>query len=223
VGEPTNNTTFSAHKGSLRPWVRVEGLSAHSGSPHLGKNAIFLAGGLMTLLEGFHRDVLAQRTHPLVGSPSLTVTRINGGTSDNVLPDTCDFLVDRRLIPGETEAAALAEITAVLQRAEELHGIRASITGQNATTGGATETDGAAPIVAASLAACTAAGVAKAGPFGFQGACDLVHFVNAGAQGTVIGPGDLAVAHKPDEFVPKDEFLTSAVIYADVARRMLAV
>ncbi|MGY9046505.1 hypothetical protein P775_12950 [Puniceibacterium antarcticum] len=222
VGEPTGNTTFSAHKGSLRPWVRVEGLSAHSGSPHLGKNAIFLAGVLMPVFEAFHRDVLSGRNHPLVGSPSLTVTRIKGGTSDNVVPDACDLLVDRRLIPGETEAEALAEISALLQQAQDMHGIRAFILGQNATTGGATETDVTAPIVAASLAACSAAGLAKPGPFGFQGACDLVHFVDAGAQGTVIGPGDLGVAHKPDEFVPKDEFLVSASIYADVARRMLA-
>jgi acetylornithine deacetylase/succinyl-diaminopimelate desuccinylase-like protein len=37
----------------------------------------------------------------------------------------------------------------------------------------------------------------------------------------VIGPGDLAVAHKPDEFVPVDEFITSSLIYRDVALAML--
>jgi acetylornithine deacetylase/succinyl-diaminopimelate desuccinylase len=63
--------------------------------------------------------------------------------------------------------------------------------------------------------------VAKPGPFGFHGGCDLVHFRSIGAQGTVIGPGDLAVAHKPDEFVPVDEFITSSLIYRDVAKAML--
>lgn len=221
VGEPTGNATISAHKGSLRPWVRVQGVSAHSGRPQLGDNAIFRAGALMPLFDAFHRTVLTRRTHPLVGAPSLTVTRIAGGTSDNVIPDACDLLVDRRLIPGETEADALAEIAALLKRAQADHGIRAAIIGQNATTGGATETDEGAPVVAASLAACRAAGVPDTGPFGFQGACDLVHFVGAGAQGTVIGPGDISVAHKPDEYVPKNEFLLSARIYAEVASRML--
>lgn len=47
VGEPTGNTVFSAHKGSFRPRVRVLGRAAHSGSPHLGENAIFAAGLLM--------------------------------------------------------------------------------------------------------------------------------------------------------------------------------
>ena len=65
-------------------------------------------------------------------------------------------------------------------------------------------------------------GVEKPGPFGFQGGCDLVHFRAAGAEGVVIGPGSLAVAHKPDEFVPEDEFIPSSLVYRDVARAMLA-
>jgi acetylornithine deacetylase/succinyl-diaminopimelate desuccinylase-like protein len=48
-----------------------------------------------------------------------------------------------------------------------------------------------------------------------------VHFAGIGAQGTVIGPGDLAVAHKPDEFVPTDEFITASLIYRDVAKAMM--
>ena len=37
----------------------------------------------------------------------------------------------------------------------------------------------------------------------------------------MIGPGDLAVAHKPDEFVPVDEFVAASLIYRDVAKAML--
>lgn len=221
VGEPTGNACFSAHKGSFRPVVRISGKAAHSGSPHLGDNAIFRAGELMPLIAGFHETVLSRRSHPLVGSPSLTVTRIKGGHADNVIPAECDLLLDRRLIPGETDASAEAEIRALLAEAGERHGIRAEIVGCHETTGGATETSGMAPIVQASVAACRAAGVAEPGPFGFQGACDLVHFVGAGAEGVVIGAGDIGVAHRPDEFVPVDEFVTSATIYADVARRIL--
>ena len=47
VGEPTSNATFTAHKGSLRPVVRVHGVTAHSGTPHLGENAIYRAGELL--------------------------------------------------------------------------------------------------------------------------------------------------------------------------------
>lgn len=221
VGEPTGNACFSAHKGSFRPVVRVLGKAAHSGSPHLGENAIFRAMELMPLVSAFHAEVLARRSHPLVGNPSLTVTRINGGHADNVIPAQCELLLDRRLIPGETDASAEAEIRALLDEARERLGIRADIVRYHATTGGATATSEEAAVVQASLAACRAAGVANPGPFGFQGACDLVHFVEAGAQGVVIGAGDIRVAHRPDEFVPVDEFVESAAIYADIARRML--
>lgn len=222
VGEPTGNACFSAHKGSFRPVVRITGKAAHSGSPHLGDNAIFRAGQLMPLLAAFHDEVLAQRSHPLVGNPSLTVTRIKGGHADNVIPAECELLLDRRLIPSETDASAEAEIRALLADAERTHGIRAEIVGYHATTGGATDTPETAPVVQAAVAACRAAGVAEAGPFGFQGACDLVHFIEAGAEGVVIGAGDIRVAHRPDEFVPADEFVASAAIYADIARRILA-
>lgn len=220
VGEPTGNACFSAHKGSFRPVVRVSGKAAHSGSPHLGENAVYRAGALMPLVAAFHAEELSRRTHPLVGSPSLTVTRINGGHADNVIPADCELLLDRRLIPGETDASAEAEIRALLVDAQKSHGIRAEIIGYHATTGGATDTPVSAAVVQAALSACAAAGVAKPGPFGFQGACDLVHFIEAGAQGVVIGAGDIRVAHRPDEFVPTDEFVTSAAIYADIARRV---
>ena len=221
VGEPTSNATFSAHKGSLRPLVRVHGVASHSGTPHLGENAIYRAGELLGLVAEHHEKVVRHRNHPLVGAASLTVTRINGGNADNVLPAACDLLLDRRMVPGEKEDEVKREIGDLLQLAHQRFGLRAEIIGYKATTGDATETPVDRPIVQASLAASRAHGVSKPGPYGFQGGCDLVHFSSVGAEGTVIGPGDLAVAHKPDEFVPADEFITSSLIYRDVALAML--
>ncbi len=221
IGEPTSNATFSAHKGSLRPVVRVHGVAAHSGTPHLGENAIYRAGELLGLIAEHHAKVVRHRSHPLVGAASLTVTRINGGHADNVLPAGCDLLLDRRMVPGEKEDVVKRELGDLLQLAHQRFGLRAEIIDYKATTGGATETPIDRPIVQASLAASRAHGVSKPGPYGFQGGCDLVHFSSVGAEGTVIGPGDLAVAHKPDEFVPLDEFITSSLIYRDVALAML--
>ncbi|WP_280170819.1 M20 family metallopeptidase [Agrobacterium pusense] len=221
VGEPTSNTTYSAHKGSLRPVVRVHGVTAHSGTPHLGDNAIYRAGQLLTLIEAYHNEVVRKRTHPLVGEASLTVTRISGGHADNVLPGTCDLLLDRRMVPGEDEDAVKQEFAILLKDAQDRFGVKAEIVDYKATTGSATETAGDHPVVIASLSSCKENGTAYPGPFGFQGGCDLVHFRALGAQGTVIGPGSLSVAHKADEFVPLDEFITCSVIYRDVARKML--
>ena len=89
------------------------------------------------------------------------------------------------------------------------------------TTGGATETDSAHPVVEAAQAACSHHNGAATPLSGFEGGCDLVHFRSVGAQGVVIGPGALAVAHQPDEFVPIDELVRAASIYQDIAARML--
>jgi len=221
VGEPTSNTTFSAHKGSLRPLVRVHGVTAHSGTPHLGENAIYRAAKLLSMIEGHHENVVRCRCHPLVGAASLTVTRIHGGHADNVVPGACDLLLDRRMVPGERDEDVKQEFANLLALANEQFGIRAEIIEYRATTGGATETALEAKIVQTSLAVCKLHGTANPGPFGFQGGADLVHFHSVGASGVVIGPGTLEVAHKPDEFVPIDEFLASALIYRDVAIDML--
>ncbi|TKI06006.1 M20 family metallopeptidase [Martelella alba] len=221
IGEPTANAAFSAHKGSLRPWVRVEGVTAHSGTPDLGVNAIYRAAALLTMIEEQHHNNVKRRCHPLVGSATLTVTRILGGHADNVLPGACEMLLDRRMVPGEDEAAVKQEIDDLLAKAQERYGVRASVLRYQPTTGGATETDAGQAIVRAGLEACRANGQPEPGPFGFQGGCDLVHFRSLGAQGIVIGPGSLSVAHKPDEYVPIDEFVAASRIYRQVACAML--
>lgn len=220
IGEPTSNVVASAHKGSLRPRVCVIGKTAHSGMPHLGTNAILNAGRLMGLIDEFHRQDIGKRTHKLVGSASITVTRIEGGHADNVIPDRCEFLIDRRLLPGETEQDAVAEIETLLATARDRLGVRAEIAGYAPTTGGATETDASEPLVVAAIEAACGCG-AHPGPVGFPAACDLVHFRSVGAKGVVLGPGSLDVAHKPDEFVPVDELVAASRIYADTVLRLM--
>jgi acetylornithine deacetylase/succinyl-diaminopimelate desuccinylase len=223
VGEPTSNGTVVAHKGSLRPRIRIHGVSAHSGTPDLGVNAIYQCARFLALVEEHHTSVVRHRSHPIVGQASLTVTRANAGIADNVIPDHCDLLLDRRLVPGEHEDAVRREFADLAEAAAAKLGVKAEILEYIATTGGATETALDHPIVIASLAASRRHGGAITTPQGFQGGCDLVHFRSVGAQGTVIGPGSLAVAHKPDEFVSIDEFIAASLIYRDVALEMLKV
>jgi acetylornithine deacetylase/succinyl-diaminopimelate desuccinylase-like protein len=219
VGEPSGNLPITAHKGSLRPLVRVAGKTAHSGTPELGVNAIFQAGKLFPRIQALHATLVMHR-HPLVGNPSLTVTRALAGKADNVVPDSCDLLLDRRLVPGEREAEAVVAIEAMLAAARE-DGVQASIVELRPTTGGAAETAISHPAVQAAIAAATRHGVPDPTPIGFGGACDFVHFREAGAEGLVLGPGDLAVAHKPNEFVPRAELEAAALIYRDIASSLL--
>jgi len=214
IGEPTSNQVHAAHKGVLRPLLRVNGQTAHSSRPELGINAIQKAGLLLSMLGAEDRK-LRDRRHTLLGPATLTVTRISGGIADNVVPDACEIVIDRRLLPGEEAEAALDELRELLIHAKEEHDIDAEVV-RIRTASGAAETASSSPIVRLSLAAN-----AQAAPEGFTGGCDLVHFRAIGSDGIILGPGSLAQAHKPDEFVPKAELIQAAELYRDVALAML--
>ncbi|MEQ8694874.1 MAG: M20 family metallopeptidase [Gammaproteobacteria bacterium] len=221
IGEPTSCTTVTAHKGSLRPVVRVFGKTAHSGMPDLGVNAILKSARLLDMIVEEHQRVKA-KTHNLVGQASLSVTRALGGHADNVVPETCDFLLDRRMVPGEDEEQVKRDLLNLVEGAAKASGVRAEIVEFRPTTGGPTETPADNPIVQASQSACAHHNHQHTALSGFQGGCDLVHFRTVGASGVVLGAGSLAVAHQPNEFVPIDELVRSVHIYRDVALQMLA-
>ncbi len=220
IGEPTSCTTVTAHKGSLRPLIRIHGKTAHSGMPDLGVNAILKSAKLLDLVIKEH-DRLKTRTHNLVGQASLTVTRVLGGHADNVVPESCEFLLDRRMVPGEDEEQVKKELADLVERAAKESNTPAEIIEFRPTTGGATETAADHPVVLASQSACTHHNGVPTPLSGFQGGCDLVHFRTVGANGIVLGPGSLEVAHQPNEFVPVDELIRSVLIYRDVAQSML--
>ncbi len=205
VGEPTSNAVCAAHKGCLRPLIRVAGRAAHSSRPELGANAILAAGRLLFLLDERDRELRTHR-HPLVGAAALTVVRIAGGLADNIVPDHCEIVIDQRLLPGETLEAALVDLRALLARAKRDHGLEAELAMIRAMAGPA-ETALDAPIVREAVAIASPHGGTAAQPSGLTGGCDLVHFRETGSVGVVLGPGSLAQAHQPDEYVPKDDLI----------------
>jgi succinyl-diaminopimelate desuccinylase len=214
IGEPTENQVHAAHKGVLRPLLRVSGRTAHSSRPELGVNAIQKAGRLLSLLDAEDRR-LRDRHHALVGPATLTVTRIAGGIADNIVPDACEIVVDRRLLPGEDADGALDELQRLLAAARRDHDIAAEVV-RVRSAAGAAETAASTAIVQHSLAV-----TAQAKPAGFTGGCDLVHFRAIGSEGVILGPGSLDQAHKPDEYVAKDQLIQAAGLYRDIALAML--
>lgn len=219
VGEPTSNGVYAAHKGCLRPLIRVSGRAAHSGRPELGVNAILAAGCLLQFLDERDQELRTHR-HALVGKASLTVTRIAGGLADNIVPASCDIVLDQRLIPGEALEDAIEDLRALLARARRERGVDAELV-KVRTMAGPSETALDQPIVRESLAASARHGVATPQPGGLTGGCDLVHFRAAGSVGIVLGPGSLDVAHQPNEYVPTDDLTQAALIYRDIALAML--
>ncbi|HLZ08644.1 MAG TPA: M20/M25/M40 family metallo-hydrolase, partial [Chloroflexota bacterium] len=114
VGEPTNLEIVVAHKGFLRWKLHTIGKSAHSSNPHLGDNAIYQMASLIAALRPAMDSLLMTKIHPLVGTATWSIGKIGGGSSVNIVPDRCTVEIDRRLLPGETGAVALAEIDSIL-------------------------------------------------------------------------------------------------------------
>ncbi|MBN1855832.1 MAG: M20/M25/M40 family metallo-hydrolase [Dehalococcoidia bacterium] len=111
-----------ANLGVLQMDVMVRGESVHSGLSHLGKNAVedanVLIGALLSLKERVVQRRSSIKTHPDTGlsfmEPRLNVNRVEGGLARNIVPDSCVFSIDRRLLPDERIEDARSEIMETL-------------------------------------------------------------------------------------------------------------
>jgi acetylornithine deacetylase/succinyl-diaminopimelate desuccinylase family protein len=221
VGEPTCGNVIIAHKGSLRPLIKTTGRIAHTSRPEDGINAISTMTRVVQALDEFHWE-LRKRTHPLTGAASVTVSRIQAGIQDNIVPDTCTALVDRRMIPGEQEADAIAELEALFAR---LHAqdpnVQVSIERLVPTTGGSAQVEPDSEVAQMVLSSAERVLGRRPELTGLGGACDMVHLVNAGVPTVVFGPGDDHQAHQPDEHIDIEELVECARVYLLVALRYL--
>ena len=217
VGEPTSMQVGIAHRGSLRPVLAVNGRTAHSSRPEQGVNAIYQA---IPVLEAFraYAQQIGDRQHPLCGSPSAAVTMMSAGVAENVIPGRCEITLDRRMIPGEVETEVVAEIEGVLEDVRHSRpDVEVMIERFLATTGSASELQPDHPLVELALASASAATGKHAAVIGLSGACDMTHFRANGVPCVVLGPGDSAQAHQPDEHIDVGELNEGAVAYAFVA------
>ncbi len=112
--EGTRLQPVAAHRGSARFRMHLLGRAAHSSRPDLGINAISHAAEVIHALDTTYRAQIAPRHHALAGSPSVAVTRITGGVTGNMIPPACSFTINRRFLPGETQAQIVAELGAVV-------------------------------------------------------------------------------------------------------------
>ena len=194
VGEPTLGQVVTAHKGSL--WLKLEtrGKAAHGAKPELGVNAIREMAGVVTLLETEYARALSRQHHPLLGHGTVNVGVITGGRQPNVVPDRCEIVIDRRTLPGETEAGVRREIGALLRRS----GLEATMTGTKLAPCLPLETDPRLPLVQ-QLGACAG----QASLLGVDYFCDAAVLSAGGIPSVVFGPGDIAQAHTADEWIAR--------------------
>jgi acetylornithine deacetylase len=116
VTEPTELEICLAHKGFAWVEVTTHGRAAHGSRFEEGIDANLRMGRFLARLEGLERELRESPPHPLVGPPSLHAAVLEGGTGPSTYADRCRLTIERRTVPGESEADALTEIRALLDR-----------------------------------------------------------------------------------------------------------
>jgi acetylornithine deacetylase len=203
VGEPTEMVVVSGHKGIATWNVTVTGHEAHSSLIHLGASANMVAVRLMQQLADL-ADRLAAAGDPhgpfCPHHATLTIGQMNGGTAVNILARECRFAFDLRTLPGQEPEALLMPFFAACEAADaELRarfpeaGVR--VERRSRTPSFAPEADGVAERLARRWAGDN--GPARAVPY----AAEAGQFQGAGFSTVICGPGSIAQAHQPDEYI----------------------
>jgi acetylornithine deacetylase/succinyl-diaminopimelate desuccinylase-like protein len=220
VTEPTSLRVELGNRGLRWIDITIRGKASHAGRPHLGVNAIFYGA---KLIEAIHSMKFRNRNEAFeIPEPSISVTQVHGGTKENIIPDRCELVLDRRMIPGETNETVLAELKEVtdpiLQTEKDLriewkmrpvywdpYLISEREPVAQATIDSAREVLGEKPAI------------------GGKGACtDASYLFHLGKIPTVLyGPGDETLSHKPDECVPIRNLLAGTEVYLSVFKKLL--
>jgi len=116
ITEPTALKICIAHKGYL--WIDVEtvGRSAHGSKFEQGVDANMRMGRFLAELDKLEQTLRNGPAHPLVGPPSLHAAQLSGGSGLSTYAAACKLQIERRTVPGETEAKAVAEVQAIVNR-----------------------------------------------------------------------------------------------------------
>ncbi len=199
VGEPSGLRAIRAHKGKAAARITVRGRSGHSSRPDLGLNAIHAMSEILTSAVNA-ANALTQG--PFDGNfeppySSLQVGKIKGGQAVNIIPDLCVADIEARAIAGVSPPNLLEPLrnaTAALQADgfdvsfDTLSEYPAlSLAADTPLTALMRDLTGIEPLAAVSYG--TEAGL----------------YQSAGIDSIICGPGDIARAHKANEFITRDE------------------
>lgn len=215
VTEPTEMNICRAHKGFV--WLEVEthGRAAHGSRFEEGIDANMHMGRFLAELDKLEKNLRTRSPHPLVGPPSLHAALLNGGSGLSTYSASCKLKIERRTIPGETEAQVRNEVQTLLDR------LTAADPKFNGTvkafcTRAPFEVSAEAEIVAAVEKAATRVRGVPPRHIGQSFWMDSALFAAAGVETVVIGPVG-AGAHADEEWVDLQSLVDLAQILAQTA------
>jgi len=206
VGEPTGMELVVAHKGKRSYSCRVRGFEAHSALTPRGVNAVEIACEIVAFLRGMAKRYRTKGRHDDdydVPFTTVHVGTIKGGTALNIVPRDCEFKFEFRYLPFDDPDALYKEITDYAARfLPEMHAVAGDtgITFDELSALPGFDTGADSEIAA--LGRCCNHGTAF-NKVSFGAEASLFH--DAGIPSILCGPGHIAQAHQPNEWVTLDQ------------------
>jgi acetylornithine deacetylase len=221
VGEPTDMKVVTAHKACAGLETVVTGREVHSSILHRGVSAVMTAARLVQWHADRNAENAAAADPACDFDPpwtTLHVGTIAGGTAGNITARRCRFTTDIRALPGEDVHAWIdryrAFATGVSAEIAAVHpdaGVAVEVI--HATAGCAPEADGAAEAMARALTGDNARRTVSY-------ATEAGQFQEAGYSTVVVGPGSIAQAHQPDEYVTVAQFAEGEAFVRRLVERL---
>ena len=207
VGEPTMMQVVTAHKGKTGARVTCHGLEAHSSLAPMGVNAVYMAADLIAAIRAIQADVIANGMSDGdydVAYTTLHAGKIKGGDALNIVPNLCSFEFEIRYLPADDASVLMARIVAaadaIVAEARRMHPL-ARIEFAAGTEYPALDTPADSDVVKFVQALTGGNSLGKI-TFGTEAG---LFTRDLGIASVVCGPGSIAVAHKPDEYVSEEQ------------------
>jgi len=218
VTEPTETRLCIAHKGFVWLEIETQGVAAHGSRPDIGLDAVARMGRVLTGVVDLDTTLGRQRGHPLLGTGSIHASRIEGGKELSTYPDRCVVSLERRTIPGEDGASALAELEGVIASAHHTDPqLAASV--RILLQRPSSELQPDSELAAAVARSAEAVVGAHSDPVGVSYWMDMALLNDAGIPTVAFGPVG-AGAHADVEWVDIASLEQCTRIYLKVAERM---
>ncbi|HVP08765.1 MAG TPA: M20/M25/M40 family metallo-hydrolase, partial [Burkholderiales bacterium] len=178
------------------------GVSAHGSMPQLGVNAVYKAARAISTLEEFRFGVPA---HPIMGSPTMNVGTVEGGSGVNLVPDLAKIGVDIRTVPGTDHGALLSRLRELLSEGQiEVFADNEAVWTEPQQAWVQRVFEICRPILKEKIEPRTA-------PY-MTDAANL-RKVYAAVPAVVLGPGEAAMAHQTDEYCNVERIREAVAIY----------
>ncbi len=225
VGEPSMMKAVTGHKGGTGYNTHLVGFEVHSSLLHTGVSAIMQGARLIDWANHRNAENAAKQPGeiPAMFTPPYStchVGMIEGGTAHNITAKDCHFMMTFRVVPGEKtedwEAAYLAEVRRIEAEMQAIHpDTRIEINKTFNVPGLVPEQDGESETLVRAITGDNGTHVVSYGTEAGQ-------FQEAGYSAVVCGPGDIAQAHQPNEFITVAQFNAGHEFMRKLVERLAA-